>query len=145
MAVNTMIECFLRDFVPKYCHRSECSTVYPAPLFWFEFIAGRSHWSLPCLELPMHAEEYFPTLLTSNITIALCIAKAPTLPKLRSNQMFHVLTILEMNKSLCLQRILDFPLLTYEVQYRLVRGIAVKERVPQPVQSKFRTPPPHLC
>jgi hypothetical protein len=85
MAVNTMIESCLRDFVPECCHRSESSTDYPAPLFCVEFIPGRLHWSQPRLAFPMYVEEYIRTLLMSNITIELFIRKAPTLTQLWSD------------------------------------------------------------
>jgi hypothetical protein len=49
-----------------------------------------------------------------------------------------------MNKSVGLRGILNFHLLRDAFPYQLVRGIHLKEVLPYPLQSKFRTPPPDL-
>jgi len=67
MAVNPIIECFGRDFVPEYCHGLESSAVYTATSFFIESLHGHSNRSLPRLPLHMHAEKIIPTVLTSNI------------------------------------------------------------------------------
>jgi hypothetical protein len=69
MAVNPIVECFWRDLVPEYCHGLESSAVNTAPLFFVEYLQGRSNQSLPRLPLHMHAEEIIRTVLKSNIHI----------------------------------------------------------------------------
>jgi len=79
MAVDHIIECFSRDFVPKYCHGLETSMVYTVPPFFVKSHPGRSNRSLPRLPLHIHAEEIVPAFLTSDIYIGLCLPKALTL------------------------------------------------------------------
>jgi len=145
MAVNHIIEFFSRDLVPKYCQGLESSVVYTGPPFFDESLHGRSNRSLHRLSLHMHAEEIIPTLLTSNIYIRLCLPKALTLTRLWSYEMFEVLLIVTINKSVGLWGILNFRRLRDMFPYRLARVITLKEGVPYPLQSKVRTPPPHLC
>jgi len=142
--VNPIIECFSRDPVTEYCHGLESSAVDTAPPFFIEILHGRSNRSLPRLLLRMHAQAIVPTFLTSNIYIGLCIPKALTLTQLWSYEMFEVLRIIRINKSVGLRGILNFRLLGDAFLYRLARGIPLKEGVPYPLQSKVRTPPPHL-
>jgi len=144
MAVNPIIECFGRDLVPEYCQGLESGTVYTAPPFFVESVQGRSNRSLPRLPLHMHAEDIIPTFLKLNIYIGICLPKALTLARLRSYEMFEVLLIVRINKSVGLRGILNFRLLRDAFPSRLARGIPLKERVSDPLQSKVRTPPPHL-
>jgi len=76
MAVDPIIECFLRDLIPKVCQGSEFNTIYTASLFSDEFLHGHSTRSLPRLPLNMDAEEFNPTFLMSNIYIGLSLPKA---------------------------------------------------------------------
>jgi hypothetical protein len=69
MAVNPIIECIGRDLIPEYCHGLESSKVNTAPRFFIESLQGGSNRRLPRLPLHMHAEDIFPTVLTSNINI----------------------------------------------------------------------------
>jgi len=92
----------------------------------------------------MHAQAIIPTFLTSNINIGVSVPQALTLTRLRSYEMFEVLLIVRINKSVGLRAILNFRLLRDTFLYRLARGILLKEGVPYPLQSKVRTPPPHL-
>jgi len=142
--VNPIIECFSRDLVTEYCQGLASSAVHTAPPFFVETLHGRSNRSLPRLPLHMHAQAIVPTFLMSNIYIGLCIPKALTLTRLRSYEMFEVLLIVIINKSVGLRGILNFRLLRDAFPYRLARGIPLKERVPYPLPSKVRTPPPHL-
>jgi len=144
MAVNPIIECFGRDLVPEYCQGLKSSAVFTVPPFFVESLHGRSNRSLPRLPLHMHAEDIIPTFLTSNIYIGLCLPKALTLTRLRSYEMFEVLLIVRINKSVGLRGILNFHLLRKVFQCRLARGISLKEGVLYLLQSKVRTPPPHL-
>ena len=144
MAVNPIIKCFWRDLVPEYCQGLYSSVVYPAPLYCVKSHHGRSNWSLPRLLLHMHAEEIIPTFLTSNIYIGLCLSIALTMTWLRSYEMFEVLLIIGINKSVCVWGIIKFHLLRDVFPYRLARGIPLKEGVPYPLQSKLSTPTPHL-
>ena len=144
MAVNPIIACFGRALVPEYCQGLESSAVNTAPPFFVESVHGRSNRSLPRLPLHMHAEDIIPTFLKSNIYIGICLPKALTLTRLRSYEMFEVLLIVRINKSVGLRGILNFRLLRDAFPYRLARGIPLKEGVPYPLQSKVRTPPPHL-
>jgi len=143
MAVNPIIEWFWRDLVPEYCQGLESSAVYTAPPFFVESVQGHSNRSLPRLLLHMHAEDIIPTFLTSNIFIGIWLPKALTLTRLRSHEMFEILLIIRINKSVGLQGILNFRLLRDTFPYRLARGIPLKEGVSYPVQFKVRTPPPH--
>jgi hypothetical protein len=92
----------------------------------------------------MHAEDIIPTFLTSNIYIGICLPKALTLTRLRSYEMFEVLLIVRINKSVGLPGILNFHLLRDGIPCRLARGIPLKEGFQYPPQSKVGTPPPHL-
>jgi len=58
--------------------------------------------------------------------------------------MFEVLSIVRINNSVGLQGIINFPLLRDAFPFRLARGIPPKKGVPEPLQSKVRTPPAHL-
>ena len=144
IAVNPIIECFSRDLVTEYCQGLESSAVHTAPPFFVETLHGRSNRSLPRLPLHMHAEDIIPTFLKSNIYIGICLPKALTLTRLRSYEMFEVFLIVRINNSIGPQGILNFPLLIDVFPYRLARGIHLKEGVSYPLQSKVRTPPPHL-
>ena len=84
MGVNPKIECFSRDHVTGYCQGLQSGAVYTAPLLFVETLPGRSNRSLPHLPSHMHAQEIIPTILTWNINIGLCLAKALTLTLPRS-------------------------------------------------------------
>jgi len=144
MAVNNIIECFWRDLVPEDREGLESSVVYTAPPIVVESVHGRSNRSLVRLLLHMHAEDTIPAFLMSNIYIRICLPKALTLTQLRAYTMFVVLLIVRINKSVELQRILNFHLLRDAFLYRLARASPPKEGVPYPQQSKIRTPAPHL-
>jgi len=58
--------------------------------------------------------------------------------------MFEVLLIVRINNSVGLEGIGNFPLLRDAFPYWLARGIPLEEGVPYALQSKVRTPPPHL-
>ena len=122
----------------------EASAVTTAPPFFVESLHGRSNRSQPRLPLHMHVEDIIPTFLTSNIYIGLCLPEARTLTRLRSYEMFEVLLIVTINKSVGRQGILNFRLLRDVFPCLLARGIPLKEGVPYPLQSKVRTPPPYL-
>jgi hypothetical protein len=92
----------------------------------------------------MHAEDSIPTFLMLNIYIGICLPKALTLTRLQSYEMFEVLLIVRINKCVGLRGILNIRLLRDAFLYRLARGIPLKEGVSYPLQSKVRTPPPHL-
>jgi hypothetical protein len=92
----------------------------------------------------MHAEDMIPTFLMWIIDIAICIPKALTQIRLQSYEMFEVLPIVRINFSVGLWTIINFRLLTFEIWYRLARGIPFTKGVPYPLQSKVRAPPPHL-
>jgi len=92
----------------------------------------------------MDAKDIIPTFLTSNIDIGICLPKALTLTRLRSYEMFEVLQIVRINESVGLRAMLNFRLLKDAFLYWLARGIPLQEGVPYPLQSKVRTPPPHL-
>jgi hypothetical protein len=66
----------------------------------------------------------------SNIHIRRCLPKALTLSALRWNEMFEVLLILRINKSVGLQGILNFPLIRDTFLYQLAKGISLTEGVP---------------
>jgi len=145
MAVNrAIIECFWRDLVPGYCQGLESSAVCTAPPCFVESVHGRSYWSLPRLPLHMHAEDIIPTILMSNIYIGICVTKTLTVTWLRWYEMFEVLLIVKIINSVGLVGILNFWLLRDAFTYRLARGIPLKEGVLYLLQSKVRTPPPHL-
>jgi hypothetical protein len=145
MAVNPIIEFFSRDLVPEYCQGVESSAVYIALPFFVESRHGCSNTRLPHLPLHRHAEEIILTFLKLNINIGLCRPKAVTLTGLQSYKMFEVLPIVRINKRVGLRRILSFRPLRDSFPYRLVTGIPLKQEVLNPLQSKVRTPPPHLC
>jgi len=144
MAVNPIIECFGRDLVPDYCQGLKSSAVYTAPPFFVESVHGRSNRSQPRLLLHMHAEDIIPIFLKSNIYIGIHLLKALTMTRLRSYEMFEVLLIVRINNSYGFRVILNFHLLRDAFPYQLARGIPLKEGVSYPLQSKVRTPPPHL-
>jgi hypothetical protein len=62
MAGNPIIECLSRDLVPENCQGFESTVVDTTPSLFVESVLGRSTKSLPCLPLPMHAEESFATV-----------------------------------------------------------------------------------
>jgi hypothetical protein len=132
------------DLVTEYCQGLESSAVHTVPPFFVETLHGLSNRSLPCLPLHMHAQAIVPTFLKSNIYMGLCIPKLRTLTQLRSYEMFEVLLIVRINKSVGLLGILNFRLLRDAFPDRLARGIPPNERLPCTLQSKVRTPPPHL-
>jgi len=144
MAVNPIIERFWRDLVPENCQGLECSAVYTAPPFFVESLQGHSNRSLPRLLLHMHADEITPTFLITNIYIGLCLPKALTLTQLRSYEMFKVLLIIRIHKSVGLRGILNFRMRRDMFPYRLPRVIPLMDGVMYPLQSNIRTPPPHL-
>ena len=92
----------------------------------------------------MHAEDIIPAFLTLNIYIGICLPKALTLTRLQSHEMFEVLLLIRINKSVGLRGILNFHLRRDAFPYRLARGIPLKEGVSYRLESKVRTPPPHL-
>jgi hypothetical protein len=143
-AVNSIIKCFSRDLVTEYCQGLESSAVHSAPPFLVETLHGRWNRSLPRLPLHMHAQSTGPTFLTSNICIGLCIPKALTLTPLQSYEMFKVLQIVTIYKTVGLRGILNFHLVGGTFPYRLARRIHLNTGVPYPLQSKVRTQPPHL-
>jgi len=108
MVVNPIIECFWSNLVPEYYHGLESSAIYIAPPLFVESLQGRSKRNLPCLPLHSHAEEIIPTVLTSNIHIEWCLPKALNLSRLQSYEMFQVLLIVMINKSVGLRGILKF-------------------------------------
>jgi hypothetical protein len=132
MAVSSIIECFSRNRVPEYCQSLESSAVYTAPPFFVESLHGRSNRSLPRLPLRIHAEEIIPTFSRSNIYIGQWLPKALTLTRLRSLEMFEVLLIVRINKSMGLWGILNFRLRRDAFPYRLARCIPLKEGVLYP-------------
>jgi len=144
MAVNSIIECFWRDLVPEYFQGLVSSAVYTAPPFFVKSVHGRPKKSLPCLPLHMHLEDSIPTFFTSNIYIGICLPWALTLTRLRFCEMFKVLLIIQINKSMGLRGVLNFRPLRDAFPYCLARGIPLKEGVPYPLQSKVRTPHPCL-
>jgi len=144
MPVNPIIECFARDLDPEYCQGLESSAVYAAPPFFVESFHGHSNRSPPRLLLHMHADQIIPTILTSNIYIGLCLPKSLTTTRLRPNTMFEVLLIVRINNCMGLQGILNICLLRDTFRYWLACGIPLKEGVPDPLQSKVRTPTLYL-
>jgi hypothetical protein len=92
----------------------------------------------------MHAEDIIPTFLKSNIYIRIGLPKALTLTQLWSYEMFKVLPIVNIKIRVSLRGILNFHLLRDAFPYRLVIGITLKEGVSYALQSKVKTPPPHL-
>jgi len=103
MTVNPIIECYSRDLVPEYYQGLESTVVYTAPPSPVQTLPGPSNWSLPCLPLHMHAQAIILTFLTSNIYIGLCLPKALTLIRLRLYQMFELLRIIRINRSMGLR------------------------------------------
>ena len=144
MAVNPIIECFSMEFVTEYCQGLESSAVYTTPPGFVESLHSPIRRNLPRLPLYMCPEVIIPTLLMWNIYIGICLPKALTVTRLQSYEMFKVLPIVRINKSVGLQGILNFGLLRDAFPYRLARWIPLKEGVPYALQSKVRTPPPHL-
>jgi len=144
MAVNVIIEYFWRNLVAGYCQGLESSAVYIAPPFLVQSVHGRSNRSLPRLLLHIHSEDIIPTFLKSNIYIGIFLPKALSLIQLRSYEMFEILLIVSINKGVGHRWSLNFLLPRNAFLYRLPRGIPLKEGVPYPLQSKVRTPPPHL-
>jgi hypothetical protein len=92
----------------------------------------------------MDEEDIISTFLKSNIYIGISLLKALTLTRLRSYEMFKILVIVRINKCVRLRGILIFRLLRDACPYRQARGIPLKEGVSYPLQSKVRTPLPHL-
>jgi len=88
MAVNPIIEYFSRNLLLEYCQGLKSCTVYTLPPFCVETLPGRSNKSLPCLLLPMHAQEIIPTFIMSNIYIEIWLSNALTLARLCSYEMF---------------------------------------------------------
>jgi len=142
--VNSIIECFSRDFVTKYYQGLESSGVYTAPPCFVETLPGRSNRTLPRVLLHMHAQAIHPALLTSTIYIRLCLSKTLTMIRLWSYEMFEVLLIIRIHKSVGVWGILNIRMLGDTFLYRLARAIHLKEGVQSPIQSKLRTQPPHL-
>jgi len=99
MAFNPIIESFWRDLVTEYCQGLGSSAVYSTPPFFVKTLPGHSNRSLPHLPLHIHAQAIIPTFSTRNINIGLCLPKALTLTRLRSYEMFEVLFIVRINKS----------------------------------------------
>jgi len=130
MAVNPIIECFSMDLVPEYCRGIESSAVYTVPPFFVEYLHGHSNRSLPRLPLHMHAEEMIPTVVAWNIHIGKCLPKALTLSRLQSYEVFVVLLIVTINKSVGLRGILNILMLRDAFPYQLARGIPLEEGVP---------------
>jgi hypothetical protein len=91
----------------------------------------------------MHAEDIIATILTSIIYIGICLPKALTLTQIWSYEMFEALPIVRIKRVGHLG-ILNFPLVRDAFPSWLVRGIPLKMGVSYPLQSKVRTPPPHL-
>jgi hypothetical protein len=77
----------------------------------------------------MHADYIIPAFLTSNISIGISLPKALILTQLWSYEMFEVLLIVTINKSVGLQAILNIRLLRDTFVYWLARGIPLKEGV----------------
>jgi len=144
LAVNPIVECFTRDLVPEYCQGLESSMVNTPPPFFKQSLHGCSNRSLSRLPLHIHVEEIILIYSTLNINIGLCIPKALTLTRLWSYEMVEFWLIVWINNSVFLRRILSFHQLSDAFPYQLARGIPLKEGVPYPLQSKVRTPPPHL-
>jgi hypothetical protein len=141
---NPIIECCSKDLVPEYCQGFEASAVSNAPPVFIESLHGRSNRSVPRMPLHVHAEVILPTFLTSNINIRLYLPKVFTLTRLRCYEMFEVLLIVRINKSLDLRGAVFFHLLGDRFPYWLARWVPHKEGVPYPLQSKVRIQPPTL-
>jgi hypothetical protein len=92
----------------------------------------------------MLGEEIIPTILTLNIYIGLYVPNTRTLTPLRLYKMFEVLHIVRINNSVGLWGIVNFHQLRDPFPYRLAGGIPLQEGVPNPLQSKVRTPHPYL-
>jgi len=92
----------------------------------------------------MHTEDIIPTLLTSNIYIRIFLLTALTLTGLRLYEIFKLLLIGRINTSVGFQGMLNFPRIRDSFLYQLARGILLKDGILYPLQSKVRTPPPHL-
>jgi len=92
----------------------------------------------------MHAEEIIPTFSMLNIYIGLNTPKTLPLALLWSNEMFEVLLIVRIHKSVGLRGIVKLRLLRDAFPYRLARGIPLKEGVPHSQQSKVRTSTTYL-
>jgi len=91
MAVNTVVECFSRDLVPKYFQGLQSSVVYTAPPFFVTSIPGCICRTLPGLPLHMNTPEIIATFIPSKVYIWLCLPKALTLTELWCYIMFWVL------------------------------------------------------
>ena len=107
--INPIIEYYSRDLVPEYCQGRESSAVYTLPPSFVESLPGHSNRSLRLQTLHTHAEEIIPTFLISNIYFGICLPKALTLTWLRQYEMFNVLLIVRINKSLTLQANAQLP------------------------------------
>jgi len=130
MTVHHIIEWFSRDLVLEYCHGLQSSTVYTAPPFFVESLHGCLNRSLPHLLLHIPVVEMIPTFLMSNIYIGLSLPKALTLTQLWSYEVFEVLRIVRINKSVGHWGFLNFPMASDAFAYRLARGIPLKEGIP---------------
>jgi hypothetical protein len=78
----------------------------------------------------MHAQAIIPPFLMWNINIGLCLPQALTMTRHWSYEIFEVLLIVRINKSVGLWGILNFHQLRDAVPYRLARGIPLKKGVP---------------
>jgi len=127
--VNPIIECISRDIIPEYYQGLDSTAVYTAPPFSVESLPGRSNSSLSRLPFQMHEQEIIPTFLASNIYIGLCLSKVLTITRLWSFKMIEVLLIVRINNSMGDRGILKFCLPRDVFQYRMGRGIPLKEGV----------------
>jgi hypothetical protein len=130
MAVDSIIEFFSRDLVTEYCQGLESSAVYTAPLYVVNFLPGHSNRSLPRLPLLSDAEAMIPTLLTLNIYIGLCPPNSLSLIQLWSYEMFEILPIVRINKTVSLWEIRIFCLQKDTFRYWLATGIPLNEAAP---------------
>ena len=103
MAVEPIIECCATDLVTECCQGLQSSVDYTSPPIFVGTLPGRSYNSLPCLPSHIYVLSMFPTFLTSHIYIGLCLPKAIALTRPRSCEMFQVLLVVRINKSLGFQ------------------------------------------
>jgi hypothetical protein len=111
MPVNPIIECVARDLAPEYYQSLDSSVGYTVPPLFIKSLHGRPNRSQPRLPLYMDAAEFIPTSLMSNIYIGLSLPKALTLTTFQLYEMFEVLVIVRINRSIRIQGILNFCLL----------------------------------
>jgi len=76
--------------------------------------------------LILQPEAIVAALLQLNIYNGLCLGKALTVTQLSSSEMFKVLLIIEINKSIVIKALRHLPLLGDMIPYRLARGILLK-------------------